>query len=496
MTFISFAQNAEDVILYRALRHVENGFYIDIGAQDPVTDSVTRAFYDRGWHGINVEPVPRWFKRLEEDRPRDVNIQAIVADARGVETIREVDGTGLSTVDEAIAEQHLREGHVIREFEVRQLTLDDICREHGVTTIHFLKVDVEGHEAKVLAGAAFQEFRPWIALVEATAPNSQVETHHAWEPRLLAHNYTFVYADGLNRFYVANEKLDDLKDAFRYPPNFFDDYERMAVNWLRQHAQRLQSELDEAERGLDRWLLRGAATPGDEHEMLLALRARYRRSRADCRVLQHQARVQEAELNRLQGERGELAEAGRSVRRYRMQLFAAEAKLVEKTTRLEAKDKEVAELAERVSTLSAHAQWLEEHRLAGLAEAHEWKAQLDSILLSSSWRITRPLRVARRMLSNPQAHGGRLHLAKRVSGASLRVAARLPGARRLAAAVLRRLPSVRQRLLDLRDLDANASPAPGVTPGPATALSPAAMLYSQALDSASRRTGKPTEGVR
>ena len=36
MTFVSFAQNFEDVILWRALRHVEHGQYLDIGAQDPV----------------------------------------------------------------------------------------------------------------------------------------------------------------------------------------------------------------------------------------------------------------------------------------------------------------------------------------------------------------------------------------------------------------------------------------------------------------------------
>ncbi len=45
MTFISFAQNAEDVMLWRALGHVRAGFYIDVGAQDPELDSVTHAFY-------------------------------------------------------------------------------------------------------------------------------------------------------------------------------------------------------------------------------------------------------------------------------------------------------------------------------------------------------------------------------------------------------------------------------------------------------------------
>ena len=54
MSIVSYAQNFEDVMLWRALGKVENGFYIDIGAQHPVIDSVSKAFYDNGWRGIHV----------------------------------------------------------------------------------------------------------------------------------------------------------------------------------------------------------------------------------------------------------------------------------------------------------------------------------------------------------------------------------------------------------------------------------------------------------
>ena len=49
---ISYAQNAEDVVLMRAFADVEKGFYVDVGAWDPVADSVTKAFYDIGWSGL------------------------------------------------------------------------------------------------------------------------------------------------------------------------------------------------------------------------------------------------------------------------------------------------------------------------------------------------------------------------------------------------------------------------------------------------------------
>src|SRR5262245_34491258 len=73
MAFVSYAQNLEDVMLWRALHHVDAGFYIDVGAWSPDVDSVTRAFSERGWRGINVEPSPHYFNQLVERRPADIN---------------------------------------------------------------------------------------------------------------------------------------------------------------------------------------------------------------------------------------------------------------------------------------------------------------------------------------------------------------------------------------------------------------------------------------
>ena len=70
MAFVSHAQNFEDVMLWRALCHVRRGFYIDVGAADSSLYSVTRAFYDQGWCGINIEPVPAHFSALRNANVR------------------------------------------------------------------------------------------------------------------------------------------------------------------------------------------------------------------------------------------------------------------------------------------------------------------------------------------------------------------------------------------------------------------------------------------
>ena len=81
--FKSYAQNFEDLMLYRALGWVEHGFYIDVGAQHPEVDSVSKAFFDRGWRGVHVEPVPYYADLLREARPGDQVIEAAISDRVG-----------------------------------------------------------------------------------------------------------------------------------------------------------------------------------------------------------------------------------------------------------------------------------------------------------------------------------------------------------------------------------------------------------------------------
>ncbi|WP_204307950.1 FkbM family methyltransferase, partial [Klebsiella pneumoniae] len=60
------------------LRHVERGFYVDIGAQDPSVDSVSRGFYEQGWRGVHVEPSESSAQKLRAARPDEEVIQAAI----------------------------------------------------------------------------------------------------------------------------------------------------------------------------------------------------------------------------------------------------------------------------------------------------------------------------------------------------------------------------------------------------------------------------------
>jgi FkbM family methyltransferase len=221
---VSYAQNFEDVMLWRALGSVAHGFWIDVGAADPDHCSVTRAFSERGWRGVNIEPTAAPFARLQAARPHDVNLNVALGAVKGRLTFYECADTSLSTLDAAVAARNRADGRAVRERVVTVTTLADVCREHAPAALHFLKIDVEGAEAQVLAGADFSAARPWIVLIEATQPLSQIDSSAAWEPAVLASGYRFAWFDGLNRFYVANERWNELGQHFRAPPNIFDGF--------------------------------------------------------------------------------------------------------------------------------------------------------------------------------------------------------------------------------------------------------------------------------
>jgi FkbM family methyltransferase len=219
----SYAQNFEDVLLWRALGNIPNGFYIDVGAQDPIIDSVSRAFYEHGWRGIHIEATPQYAQLLRENRPDETVLQVALSNQHGMITFYEIPETGISTGDKSIAQEHIKRGFTVQEIIVPCMTLSEIFDQIGSRDIHWLKIDVEGFERQVLDGWGISNIRPWIVVVESTLPLSTIESHEKWEYILLKKQYSPVYFDGLNRYYISSEH-SELKEFFNSPPNVFDGF--------------------------------------------------------------------------------------------------------------------------------------------------------------------------------------------------------------------------------------------------------------------------------
>lgn len=251
-------------MLWRALGSVEDGFYIDVGAFSPTQDSVTKAFYDRGWHGINIEPSPAAFGTFLQARPRDVNLMLAVADRADRQTMYFVPDSGLSSLDADQADRRRAQGFSVEDTPVEVRTLASIWADHVPPSqeVHFLKIDVEGFERQVLLGNDWSVHRPWLVVVEATRPTTAEPAFEDWEGILSTAGYGFAYFDGLNRFYVADEHAT-LRDAFAAPPNVFDQFIRVsefeATQRMRQAEAREQRTQDRLTAITSGWSWRATA---------------------------------------------------------------------------------------------------------------------------------------------------------------------------------------------------------------------------------------------
>lgn len=231
---ISYAQNREDVVLWRLVDLVPRGRYIDVGAGHPIIENVTYALYVAGWRGVNVEPMAREVALLREERPDDLTLHAAAGSAPGRLVLFEapLENRGATTSDAGLAERYRSAGQPFGEFEVDVITLHSIIDDLPPGDIHVLKIDVEGMEAAVIAGAELAVHRPWVLVIEATSPNTSIDASSAWEPSVLAAGYELTLFDGLNRFYVRSD-LPDVRSLMSTPANVFDHAVPREVSELR-----------------------------------------------------------------------------------------------------------------------------------------------------------------------------------------------------------------------------------------------------------------------
>ncbi len=391
--FESFAQNGEDIILWRALGEIENGTYVDVGAADPDEDSVTKAFYQRGWRGINIEPAPEHAARLAAERTGDVLVQACAGEPDGSIVLHHVVGTGLSSVvDDSIDALDGTDYEVI-DVVVPVRRLDEILADAGWTPdqpIHFLKIDVEGFEESVIRSIDLDVWRPWVIVAESTRPRSTEQAHHGWEPILLEHGYEFCFFDGLNRYYVASEHAD-LRPALSFPPGVFDQ------PYLTPPHAKLMREYDNLLQGHDRLValheeaLVAYDERGAEIERLLdaarRMEANHEATMKSWRELEGEHKRVLASWETLEGEYHNVLGAWERLEKEHIDLSKVHAEVVSERDEL---SEERTALRDGISRMGAEFDQIRHERDAALRE-------LELTRQTLSWRVTRPLRSVRRL---------------------------------------------------------------------------------------------------
>jgi FkbM family methyltransferase len=221
---VSYAQNREDIIMDGFFDGKQSGVYVDVGANHPVADSVTKFFYLKGWTGVHIEPNPKLARLIRIDRPKDHVIEKGIALKTEERTFRIYDNTGLSTFsNEIMAESgnvydsfkdHYQD--VVTNVDTLKNVLDSIP---NLSPIDFMKIDVEGLELEVIKSNDWKVYHPELICIEAN------HAKESWHDLLENLGYKRFFNDGLNDYY-ADKKSERLK-KFAFPESILMRYPKI-----------------------------------------------------------------------------------------------------------------------------------------------------------------------------------------------------------------------------------------------------------------------------
>lgn len=67
--FLDYSEDTEAIEIAKFFLYDDNGYYVDIGAFDPIYISNTLDLYSKGWKGISVEANAERFRRFMFVKP-------------------------------------------------------------------------------------------------------------------------------------------------------------------------------------------------------------------------------------------------------------------------------------------------------------------------------------------------------------------------------------------------------------------------------------------
>ena len=180
---LSYAQFGEDLILWSILEthnRLLSGFYIDVGAHDPIYCSNTALLHKfKNWTGINIDASEDSIDTFNLIRPKDINICCPINHKEELLDYAIFNHPGINTLDPSAreAQRNAPHGHfkLLKTIQLRTQTLEKILDDHLPLgqNIDVLNVDVEGLDLKVLLSNNWSKYKPFVIMVEIHGLNLQ-----------------------------------------------------------------------------------------------------------------------------------------------------------------------------------------------------------------------------------------------------------------------------------------------------------------------------------
>jgi FkbM family methyltransferase len=208
LSYRSYAQEGEDMVLRRIFEDQKVGFYVDVGAHHPTRFSNTFYFYRRGWRGINVDALPGTKQLFQRVRHRDITIECGVGAQAGVLKYYAFNEPALNTFSEQEAtRKDISPYHIINTLQIPVVTLKQLLDEYlprGIQ-IDFMTIDAEGFDHEIVSSGDWKRYRPRVVLVELLNTEIHKFERHPTAIILKENNYRAFAKTYNTYFFVANE---------------------------------------------------------------------------------------------------------------------------------------------------------------------------------------------------------------------------------------------------------------------------------------------------
>lgn len=167
---ISFSQEGEDRILEHIFKGKKEGFYIDIGANNPTKFNNTYLFYLKGWKGINIEPNPIFQQLFDKIRPNDITLNIGISDTESILEYFMFNDPLLNTFSSERKSYLEKETQyqLVNRLRIKCFPLEKILDKNlpEKQKIDFMSIDTEGLDLNVLKSNNWSRFEPNYILVE------------------------------------------------------------------------------------------------------------------------------------------------------------------------------------------------------------------------------------------------------------------------------------------------------------------------------------------
>ena len=152
----SYSFNGVDLIIDYIFKNKKKGFYLDIGAQHPISNNNTFILFQKGWEGINIDFA----------RPNDLNLNFAISDSESVvDFFFYHDSSPINTLDKDVSNFQKAKVKEIKKIKTKPLNniLNDLDFQNQ---IDYMNIDVEGYEDKVLNGFDIKKYKPSVISIE------------------------------------------------------------------------------------------------------------------------------------------------------------------------------------------------------------------------------------------------------------------------------------------------------------------------------------------